>query len=292
MANTDNLQESSPDVTEAVTGKSSSEINDPGAFFSQLDQSVNGLVVDDGRPTSPQQITSKDLKQSFSPENPVAEVSNQPDELKTLEKRYADSSREAKRLNTRLKELEAYAPLLDKMREDPNLISTVRNYIEGEDKGIKERLGMGEDFVFDPDEAISDPSSDSAKVFDSVVNQKVSSIVNGKLQAEQQQRQIKDQAEDFKAKHQLDDKQFDEFLNFANSRPLNYDDIYYLMNRENRDSNIASETRKEIASQMQGVRQKPQSLAGRGATSSTSEDKVEDAIFDTMLKEGLENMFK
>jgi len=288
MANTDNLQDSSPDVTEAVTGKSSSELNDPGEFFGALDQSVNGLVVDNERPTSPQQITSKDLKS----ENPVAEVSNQPDELKTLEKRYADSSREAKRLNTRLKELEQYAPLLDKMREDPNLISTVRNYIEGEDKGIKERLGMGEDFVFDPDEAISDPSSDSAKVFDSVVNQKVSSIVSGRLQQEQQQRQVKAQAEEFKQRHQLDDKQFQEFLDFANSRPLNYDDIYYLMNRENRDSNIASETRKEIASQMQGVRQKPQSLAGKGATSSTSEEKVEDAIFDTMLKEGLENMFQ
>ena len=178
------------------------------------------------------------------------------------------------------------------MREDPNLISTVRNYIEGEDKGIKERLGMGEDFVFDPDEAISDPSSDSAKVFDSVVNQKVSSIVSGRLQQEQQQRQVRAQAEEFKQRHQLDDKQFQEFLDFANSRPLNYDDIYYLMNRENRDSNIASETRKEIASQMQGVRQKPQSLAGKGATSSTSEEKVEDAIFDTMLKEGLENMFQ
>lgn len=288
MANTDNLQDSSPDVTEAVTGKSSSELNDPGEFFSQLDRSVNGLVVDNERPTSPQQITSKDLKS----ENPVAEVSNQPDELKTLEKRYADSSREAKRLNTRLKELEQYAPLLDKMREDPNLISTVRNYIEGEDKGIKERLGMGEDFVFDPDEAISDPTSDSAKVFDSVVNQKVSSIVNGKLQQEQQQRQVKAQAEEFKQRHQLNDQQFQEFLDFANSRPLNYDDIYYLMNRENRDSNIASETRKEIANQMQGVRQKPQSLAGKGATSSTSEEKVEDAIFDTMLKEGLENMFQ
>lgn len=288
MANTDNLQDSSPDVTEAVTGKSSSELNDPGEFFGALDQSVNGLVVDSERPTSPQQITSKDLKS----ENPVAEVSNQPDELKTLEKRYADSSREAKRLNTRLKELEQYAPLLDKMREDPNLISTVRNYIEGEDKGIKERLGMGEDFVFDPDEAISDPSSDSAKVFDSVVNQKVSSIVNGRLQQEQQQRQVRAQAEEFKQRHQLTDEQFQEFLDFANSRPLNYDDIYYLMNRENRDSNIASETRKEIASQMQGVRQKPQSLAGKGATSSTSEERVEDAIFDTMLKEGLENMFQ
>jgi len=289
MEQTDNLQ-SSPDVQDVVTGNNEDlTLNDPGEFFSQLDQSVNGIVTDSGRPSSPQQITSKDL--NSNQENPVAEVSN-PDELKVLEKRYADSSREAKRLNNRLKELETYAPLLDKMREDPNLISTVRNYIESPEKGIKESLGMGEDFVFDPDEAISDPSSDSAKVFDSVVNQKVSKIVNGKMQQQEQQRQVQNQSEMFKQKHNMSDEDFSKFMNFANSRPLNYDDIYFLMNRENRDSNIASETRKEIANQMQNVRQKPQSLAGKGATSPTSEDKVEDAIFDSMLKECLDNMFQ
>tara|TARA_R100001463_G_scaffold43080_2_gene90001 strand:+ start:3562 stop:4419 length:858 start_codon:yes stop_codon:yes gene_type:complete len=285
MAQTDNLQ-SSPDVTEAVTGTEDSSVNDPGEFFAELDKSVNGLVTESGAiPSTPQQTTSEEP-------SPVEEVSN-PDELKTLEKRYADSSREAKRLNTRLKELEAYAPLLDRMREDPNLISTVRNYIEGgSNQGIKERLGMGEDFVFDPDEAISDPKSDSAKVFDSVVNQKVNAIVNGKLGQQQQQQKLQQDATDFKSKHGMDDSQFEEFMQFASSRPLNYDDIYYLMNRENRDSNIASETRKEVANQMQNVRQKPQSLAGAGATTDQSEAKVEDAIFDTMLKEGLDNIFK
>ena len=49
---------------------------------------------------------------------------------------------------------------------------------------------------------------------------------------------------------------------------------------------------KEVANQMQNVRQKPQSLAGAGATTDQSEAKVEDAIFDTMLKEGLDNIFK
>lgn len=285
MAQTDNLQDSSPDVTEAVTGKEESSVNDPGEFFAELDKSVNGLVTDNEPiPSTPQQTTSEEP-------SPVAEVSN-PDELEVLKKRYADSSREAKRLNTRLKDLEAYAPLLDRMREDPNLISTVRNYIEGgSNQGVKERLGMGEDFVFDPDEAISDPKSDSAKVFDSVVNQKVNAIVNGKLGQQQQQQKLQQEASEFKSRHQMDDAQFEEFMRFASSRPLNYDDIYYLMNRENRDSNIASETRKEVANQMASVRQKPQSLAGAGATTSQEETKVEDAIFDSMLKEGLDNMF-
>jgi hypothetical protein len=62
------------------------------------------------------------------------------------------------------------------------------------------------------------------------------------------------------------------------------------MNRQSRDENIATTTRKEVATQMQNVRQKPQSLAGTGAPA-TAEETVEDAIFDTMLKEGLENLW-
>ena len=110
MEQTDNLDKS-PDVLDSVTGQSDNQINDPGDFFSELDNQVNGLVVNSDNQQS-QQITSKDLKARST--SPVAEVSN-PDELKTLEKRYADSSREAKRLNNRLKELETYAPLLDRI---------------------------------------------------------------------------------------------------------------------------------------------------------------------------------
>jgi hypothetical protein len=281
MEQTDNLQDSSPDVLEAVTG-SPAGLDDPGAFFGALDQAANGLIVDEGQPQ--QQTTSQVA-------NPVAEATSSGENLKQLEKRYSDSSREAKRLNTRLKELEQYAPLLDKMREDPKLITTVRDYIQGSgQQGIKERLSLDEDFVFDPDDAFSDPKSDSAKVFDSVVNQKVSQIVSGKLGKEKQEQAIQQQAAEFKSRHDMNDEQFENFMQFATSRPLNYDDIYYLMNRESRDTNIASETRKEVATQMQNVRQKPISLAGRGAAS-TEEVKVEDAIFNSMLNEGLDNLF-
>jgi len=282
MEQTDNLQVSSPDVQEAVTGSPQTGLDDPGAFFGALDQAANGLVIDEGQPQ--QQTTSQEA-------NPVAEATDG-GEISKLEKRYSDSSREAKRLNTRLKELEQYAPLLDRMREDPNLISTVRDYIQGSgQQGIKERLSLDEDFVFDPDDAFSDPKSDSAKVFDSVVNQKVSQIVSGKLGKEKQEQAIQQQAVEFKTKHNMNDEQFENFMQFATSRPLTYDDIYYLMNKESRDSNIASETRKEVATQMQNVRQKPQSLAGKGAGTS-EETKVEDAIFNSMLNEGLDNLFE
>ena len=283
MEQTDNLQVSSPNVQEAVTGSQQSGLDDPGAFFGALDQAANGLVIDEGQPQ--QQTTSQEA-------TPVAEATNSGEDLNQLQKRYSDSSREAKRLNTRLKELEQYAPLLDKMREDPKLISTVRDYIQGSgQQGIKERLSLDDDFVFDPDDAFSDPSSDSAKVFDSVVNQKVSQLVSGKLGKEKQEQAIQQQASEFKGRHDMNDEQFENFMQFATSRPLTYDDIYYLMNKESRDSNIASETRKEVATQMQNVRQKPQSLAGKGAGTS-EETKVEDAIFNSMLNEGLDNLFQ
>tara|TARA_R110002051_G_scaffold204351_3_gene270492 strand:- start:5436 stop:6308 length:873 start_codon:yes stop_codon:yes gene_type:complete len=286
---TDNLQVSPGDVESAVTGPSDSSVNDAGDFFSALDSQVNGLVSDSS-PSQSSTVTSRDLKS----QNAVANVNEPVDELETLQKRYSDSSREAKRLNTRVKELEQYAPLLDRMREDPQLISTVRDYIEGSGKqGIKEQLGVSKDFVFDPDEAFSDPKSESAKVFDSVVNQKVKRVVDATNNKQNKQQKLANDVSEFRQKHEMSDENFEEFMEFASSRPLSYDDIYFLMNRDSRDQNIATETRKEIANQMANVRQTPKSLGATGATSQNqNESNVEDAIFDTMLKEGLDNLFQ
>ena len=64
------------------------------------------------------------------------------------------------------------------------------------------------------------------------------------------------------------------------------------MNKSSREQNIANATREEIANQMANVRQRPQSVASTGATSKNqNESNVEDAIFDNMLKEGLDNLF-
>jgi len=283
-----NLQDSPVSVEDAVTGIAGGDIDDPGDFFAQLDEQVNGSFTESPPPPQ-EQITSN--------KSPVAEETNdtnQVSQLERLEKRYSDSSREAKRLNNRLQELEPYAPLLDRMREDPNLISTVRDHINGENqpKGMKERLGLDEDFVFDSDEAFSDPNSDSAKVFNSVVNDRVKGIVGKQTKVQNEQAQRSQMEKDFKEKYELDNEQWEKFVDYANSRQLTFDDIYYLMNRENRDQKVANETRKQVANQMQNVRQKPQSLASSGEQSTNPEDgDVNDAVFDSILKVGMDDIF-
>ena len=109
----------STNVQDAVMGMNSED------FFESLDNQVNGGILE------PSQTTS--VQSGNTQSSPNVEVQNEvPDNnLDTLQKRYSDSSREAKRLNGKLKELEPYMPILDAMREDPNLISHVRNYFEG-----------------------------------------------------------------------------------------------------------------------------------------------------------------
>ena len=93
---------------------------DTSDFFAELDSSVNGGIID----SEYSQSTSQDLSDN-TPASPSG-VQEQGDDA--LQKRYSDSSREAKRLNGKLNELEPYMPILDAMRVDPNLIQHVRIY--------------------------------------------------------------------------------------------------------------------------------------------------------------------
>jgi hypothetical protein len=84
----------------------------------------------------------------------------------------------------------------------------------------------------------------------------------------------------------------DEVLEFAKSRKLSLDDIFYLFNRENRDKNIANSARKEVTEQMKNVRQKPKSVSTTG--SQTMDQSSDDLIFDQLAKqgEGVEELFR
>ena len=75
-------------------------------FFSALDSSVNGGIQDEQELT---QLTSEEGDNT--PQSP-SEVQQQSDDIsqEALQKRYSDSSREAKRLNGQLQELELQQP--------------------------------------------------------------------------------------------------------------------------------------------------------------------------------------
>ena len=259
----------STNVQDAVMSNSSD-------FFESLDREVNGGILDEQ-----QQPTS--VQSGNTQSSPNVEVQPQ-DDNEVLQKRYSDSSREAKRLNGKLKEIEPYMPILDAMREDPNLISHVRNYFEGggqAPQSMNQQLNLDEDFVFDPDEAFQKPDSDSAKVMGATIDGIVQRRLNNTLQAQKSENAKMAKETQFKQKMDMSDEEWSTFTDFAKSKSLELEDIYYLMNRKNRDSQIADSTRQEIHDKMREVQSQPSTLATQGSVS--VEKSTDDNVFDTIL---------
>ena len=250
-------------------------------FFEALDSQVNGAIIDE--PSQPTSEYESDNTQA----SPNAEVQEEvSDEVDTLQKRYSDSSREAKRLNGKLSELEPYMPILDAMREDPNLITHVRNYFEGggqTPQTMTEKLNLDEDFVFDADDAFSQPESNSAKVLGATIDGIVQRRLNGALQGQRVENQKLAKETDFRSRHEMNDEQWETFVDFAKSKSLELDDIYYLMNRKNRDGKIADSARQEVHDKMREVQQQPGTLATQGST--PVEQSPDDSVFDAILGE-------
>jgi len=246
-------------------------------FFETLDQQVNGAIIDE-----PSQPTSEQSDNTQT--SPNVEVQEEVSEVDTLQKRYSDSSREAKRLNGKLSEIEPYMPILDAMREDPNLITHVRNYFEGggqTPQTMTEKLNLDEDFMFDADDAFSQPESDSAKVLGATIDGIVQRRLNGALQGQRVENQKLAKETDFRSRHEMTDEQWSEFTDFAKSKSLELDDIYYLMNRKNRDGKIADNVRQEVHNKMREVQQQPGTLATQGSTA--VEQSPDDSVFDAIL---------
>jgi hypothetical protein len=252
-------------------------------FFESLDNQVNGGILEPSQPTSEQSGNTQT--------SPNVEVQNEvPDNnLDTLQKRYSDSSREAKRLNSKLKELEPYMPILDAMREDPNLISHVRNYFEGggqTPETLNQQLNLDEDFVFDAEEAFGKPDSDSAKVLGATIDGVVQRRLSNVLQSQKQENAKMAKEAQFKQKMNMSEDEWRNFTEFAKSKSLELEDIYYLMNRKNRDVQIADNARQEIHNKMREVQQQPATLATQGST--PVEKSSDDRVFDTILGSGSE----
>jgi hypothetical protein len=274
--NTDNLMEDDSLRAETLTPQDDTVAED---FFSQLDRQVMGETLD-----QPMQVQEEVQPQQVVPQQEQVAT----EDVVNLEKRYSDSSREAKRLNTRLNDLEPYMPLLNAMKEDPNLITHVRGYFEGggsAPKGIKEQLGLDEDFVFDYDDALSDPASASGKLFnatvDGVVQRRLGDFAN--QQSEKSRRASEESA--FKAKHGVTEDDYNDLMQFAKGHTLSLEDVYYLKNRDNRDTKVAGNAREEVIQQMKNVRQMPTSVASSGNVQA-EEKSVDDAVFDKLLSQG------
>ena len=253
--------------------------DDSSDFFADLDRSVNGGIIDADTNETSVNTSQGDNTQE---ESVVSEA--QTEDVETLKKRYSDSSQEGKRLNQRLQELEPYIPVLDEMRKDPNLVSHVRDYFDGggqAPKSMVEKMKLSDDFIFDPDDAISNPNSDSAKVLNGTIDGVVQRRLSGELEKQKKEFTLERQVQDFRTKYEMNDSEWNDFKSFADSQSLSLDDIYYLKNRGQRENNIAKSSSENAVRKVQETQQRPKSLATKGSTK--VETSEEGQIFDSIL---------
>ena len=266
-------------------------VNDSNDFFGQLEDSVNGIVAEG-------EVDNAEVTQSGSGSNmathnePQGSNVNWDDESNPYKKRYTDSSREAVKMNEQLRDLKPFVPVLDAMKRDSGLVDHVRSYFKDggqPNKNVKERLNLSEDFIYDATEAVENPDSDSAKVMnahiDGIVQQRVGTVLKrektnaAKVQGKIAQKRMETE---FVKKHGMTEDEFASFKEQAKSRKLTIDDVYYLLNKDKANTNVANSTKKDMLTQMKNVRNIPVT-ASDSNSQGTADKSKDDQLFDGIL---------
>jgi hypothetical protein len=282
---------------ESNTGNPSQE-GSSDDFFNALENDVNSAIqdniTDDTTEVTP---PNSDPEQ----ETHVKEGSKSNESEVDWEKRYKDSTREAQKMHTELSELKPFVPVLNAMKQDSGLVDHVRDYLENggtPSKTVTEKLGLDEDFVYDSTEALRNPDSDSAKVFEHSVDKIVSARVQNMLQHQQakndelasEEMKAKEEAE-FKKEMGMSDEQFDEMMERAGKHRMTLNDLHLLVNQDKIKANAAKSSKDDMIKQMKNVRNIPTSASG--ANSAKSDDKTfEDSVFDAIQgTDDVDNLF-
>ena len=290
--NSEENSQSNPEIGMSADSFESTEHSEEGskAFFENLDNEVNAGIIDNtevtqSHTTGPEQVTHNNEDGGSN------RVEEQSDDRTDWEKRYKDSSREAVKWRDRYKEVERFVPVLDVMKKDSGLVDHVRDYLVGGGKpaqSIQENLGLDENFMFDQQEALTVPDSDSAKLLnahvDKLVQGRISEVVNYEKKRAVAMRAAKDKNQDevaFKEKHKMTDQQFDDFKTRANKHTLSLDDVNYLLNRDKAAQNVAQSTKQDMLNQMKNVRNMPTSASG--ANSQGVEKTQDREVFENIL---------
>ena len=273
-------------------------------FFDALETQVNGAIQDapteqaEVQEPAPEQVTPEmDTSPREVPQTPSV---NWEDESNPYKVRYSDSTREAQKLKAENDKLKPYESLINVLEQDAELVNVVRNYLDkGTKPDMKESLDLGDDFVFDMDEAISDQNSKSAKVFNSYVDRVASKRVSDTINTERQKakqaaqkRNLNNQTKEFVKSNNMNEGQFKELSDWAQTHQLSWDDIHYLKNRDKANAKIANSSKQQVLEQMKTVKSAPTTASSAGGET-PGEGDHNDAIFDLIQKadNNLDNVF-
>ena len=290
--NISNSLEETP-VIEPKTQQQVQDDSDVDDFFNQLDKQLNDVTYEDANDVAKSEQATQPREQVTAP-NDVGSDENTDvweNDSNPYKKRYSDSSSEAVRLKEQYKEVEPFVPVLEAMKNDSGLVDHVRDYLENGGtpaKTIKEKLNLDEDFMYDADEAVSNPDSDSAKVMNAHVDSIVQKMIGQVLDSEKQKaNEVKDaqvqkeKENEFKEKYQMGDEEFNSMMERAKEHTISLEDIYYVLNKDKSAANVRNSTQEEMITQMRNVRNMPTSNSSTNSVDETrtTEEQLFDSIF-------------
>ena len=259
-------------------------------FFDAMDNDVNSMVTKESQPEPTNETTHNKA-------NNKADSGSQRIDWK---RRYQDSSREAQRLHSEVKDLKPYAAIIDAMKKDGGLVDHVRGYLEGggSNQSIQDQLGLDEDFEFDANE-LGNPSSDSSKVLNAHVDKLVQSRVTQMNQVQDKKAQEQalktkrlEEENKFRQNHpDMSDDEYKDLLVKASQRTLSLEDIHYIINKDEANNKVAQNVKKDMVEQMKNARNIPASTSG--LNSAPKNTNMSDNVFDKLLgvDEELDNLF-
>ena len=271
-------------------------------FFDALETQVNGAIQD---APAEQAEVQEPVSEQVTPEvdsssREVPQTPNWEDESNPYKVRYSDSTREAQRIKAKNDKLEPYESLIGVLEQDAELVDIVRGYLDkGTKPDMKQSLDLGDDFVFDMDEAISDPNSKSAQVFNTIVDKRADQKAGDRIAAERQKaqqaaqkRNMQSQTKQFVDANKMSKDEFSELSKWAQTHQLSWDDINYLKNRDKANAKIANNSKQQVLDQMKNVQSMPATASAAGGENPGDRDH-NDSIFDLIQKadNNLDNVF-
>lgn len=269
-------------------------------FFDALETQVNGAIQDAPAEQAQEPVSDQVTPEVDSSSREVPQNPNWEDESNPYKVRYSDSTREAQRMKAENDKLKPYESLIGVLEQDAELVDIVRGYLDkGTKPDMKQSLDLGDDFVFDMDEAISDPNSKSAQVFNSIVDKRADRKAGDRIAAERQKaqqaaqkRNMQSQTKQFVDANGMNKDEFSELSKWAQTHQLSWDDINFLKNRDRANAKIASNSKQQVLDQMKNVQSMPATASAAGGENPGDRDH-NDAIFDLIQKadNNLDNVF-
>ena len=275
------------------------DLSESQDFFNSLDNEL-GTVEHPEQPTpAPEQVTSQeaipDAAGQQGNENVQANDTN-------WQKRYNDSSKEARRLKAENDELKPFKSVINFLKEDSGAVDVLQSYLKngGEvPQTLQEELKLDEDFMFDMDDATKDPESDSGKLLNRMVEKKAQAIVNNTLQQERQKayqvqesRAKAQERADFMQRMNYTEEDMQRLEDQVKSRRMTYDDLHLLVNRDQINHNVRQNTQQDMMNQMSAVRNIPTSIGGanNAGQGMSSEEQMFNNMFGNQFQDD-ENPF-